>query len=328
MEKKGLKKGIQYVLFFGIGIILFVATLLTKSRGLSEENINIYLEAIELQEQMKQLGFSSFSLQDYKVAFYDGESDYVIGKDEGGFSIKKRKPVLDAFVCTAWETDGTYEVLCPVVEKFQNMVELLSASSMLEAAKEEGELSLEETYSKENHVATLWHEGFHCYQMTYFEKEVERLAKNMEKENLILEEVDQNPKVVDLYEKVLSLLEQAVKANNIDTVKDLVLQYKELEEERKSLLSKECQSVENYYTVLEGSARYVEYQAYEALLSSEEAKKEYVDTISAYGAGSEKYYKIGMAQCMILDKLEPEWGKGYDFSRSFLELIEEKLDLP
>ncbi|MDE6516624.1 MAG: hypothetical protein K2L18_02080, partial [Acetatifactor sp.] len=53
----------------------------------------------------------------------------------------------------------------------------------------------------------------------------------------------------------------------------------------------------------------------------------YLDSISEYGGGSAKYYRTGMAQCMILDRLNPGWKEGFDLSEPLIDLIYRELGL-
>ena len=53
----------------------------------------------------------------------------------------------------------------------------------------------------------------------------------------------------------------------------------------------------------------------------------YIDAIGEYGGGSGKYYKQGMAMCMILDTIDPEWKQSYDFSEPLINLIYAELEI-
>ena len=46
-----------------------------------------------------------------------------------------------------------------------------------------------------------------------------------------------------------------------------------------------------------------------------------------YVTGNGKYYKRGMAQALLLDKLDADWKSDYDFSVPMIELIYENLGL-
>lgn len=318
-----------------IGIVLIVLTIFTNQTGLREENIEVYKGAMNLQKKAEGFGFRDFSIEDYPVAFYDGTYDYVVTNTKEGYEIKRRQPVLSTFAATAWEVDGKYQVLCPTVEKFQGMMELFTTPGTMMTMEEEETTELtEEAYSAQDQIATLWHEAFHCYQFSYYAQNIESFLvksdisqNNTEETNLLMEEIEQNEEVISFYEKELKLLEKAANTEQIDTLKDIVLEYKLLDDSRKQLLSDECIALETCYTVLEGSAHYVEYKAYGEVTSKEEAEEHFLHSISKYQAGNSKYYEIGMAQCIILDKINPEWKKNYDFSKEFSQIIYEEMGL-
>ncbi|MDE5863557.1 MAG: hypothetical protein K2H34_04335, partial [Lachnospiraceae bacterium] len=100
-----MKKRLAIVL---IGIILVVSVVLTGNYGLSDSDKKCYESAVELQENIDEIGFKDFKLNDYPVAFCDGKRDYVITPSGNSYSIQKRKPVLDTFVATAFEVEGHY----------------------------------------------------------------------------------------------------------------------------------------------------------------------------------------------------------------------------
>ncbi|MGN1303604.1 MAG: hypothetical protein ACI4YB_01085, partial [Oscillospiraceae bacterium] len=74
------------------------------------------------------------------------------------------------------------------------------------------------------------------------------------------------------------------------------------------------------------TACYVEACVYKAQLPDKFAE-EYIDNIGEYRKGSSKYYRAGMAQCMILDKLNAEWKNDYDFSEPLTDIIYRELEI-
>ena len=92
------------------------------------------------------------------------------------------------------------------------------------------------------------------------------------------------------------------------------------------MLSDEVNALEEYYTRVEGTACYIEACVYKSLLP-DSFENNYIETISEYGGGSGKYYKTGMAMCMILDTVNPEWKNGYDFSEPLINLIYTELEI-
>lgn len=334
------------IAYGAVGVILLFTTIFTGRTGLGEENIEIYKKALELQSKMEGTGFENFRLEDYTVAFYDGKNDYVIVNSDTEITTQKREPVMDTLVATAWETDGEYQVLCPTVEKLQGLVNMLMPAAQVQTTPEDTDsANTDNAYTQESHVATIWHEAFHCYQLTNYEQGIEKLigaedreTANVADTNLIVTEVDGNEQVVNLYKKEIALLEKAINEDDLDVVKEIILEYKQLDEERKEFLSSECQLAEAYYTVMEGTAYYVEKLAYANLQQPEKqddrTNKNVVWDINQtsandiklepYTKGTNKYYNIGRAQCLILDKLSPDWKADYDFSRELIELIYEE----
>ena len=324
------------IIYMGIGIGLLAATLLTGQYGLSEEDIATYMEAVELQEEMEKVGFPEFHLTDYPVAFFDGNYDYVITANEELYDIQRRQPVVDTFVGTAYPVDDHYEVLMPTLEKFQDMIGILSSGQQAEALSNGDETALESVeYGKKEQIAVMWHEVFHCYQSTYYMEEIENLLQGHDfsegdlgdGEGMIVEEVDGNAQVQAYLEQELKLLEQAAVCEDIDTLKGLILEYKELEQKRQALLEERVLVLEEYYKTLEGSAYYVEGCVYRNLYSEAEFQAEYVDNIDEYSNGSGKYYAMGMAECMIMDKLDENWKMEYDYSEELIETIYESLGI-
>lgn len=291
------------------GIALAAGVIATGTYGLSEENIEIYEHAVSMNENF---GFGGFALTDYPVSFYDGDRDYVIEWENGEYSITKRNAVMDFIVATAYPVDGHYEVLTPTVEKMSSLLGLLSRG--------EGD------YGADDHVATLWHEAFHCYQLTNYLENIERIPLVAVDESLIAEYADKNEKAVSLYKQKSELLEKAAVNDDVDKIRDYIVEYKKLDDERKALLSDEVNSVEDYYIRVEGTACYIE-ACVSRKLQPDGFESSYIDTVSEYGGGSGKYYKTGMAMCMILDTVNPEWKNSYDFSQPLTELIYTELEI-
>lgn len=292
------------------GIALVIGVIVTGTYGLSKEDLVIYQRAVALEEEGGNIGFAGFALTDYPVAFYDGDQDYVLVWEGDGYSIEKRKAVINFIAATAYPVDDHYEVLTPTIQKMSSLLNMMSMGGM--------------EYGAEEHIATLWHEAFHCYQCTFFPDSINAICPAGVDEGIIAGEADTNPAAVSLFRQQAQLLEEAVKAQDVDKIKECIVKYKELDEERKMLLPGEVIALEDYYTRVEGTARYVEACVYKMLVP-EQFDSAYLDVISEYGGGSTKYYQVGMAQCMILDTLDPDWKNGFDFSKPVIDLIYAKL---
>lgn len=303
-----MRKGIIIL----IGIALVAGVIATGTYGLSKEDLAICQQAAAIEEGDSNLGFEGFSLTDYPVAFYDGDRDYVITWEEDGYSVKRRKAAVNFIVATAYPVDDHYEVLTPTIKKMSSLLGMMSAGGM--------------EYGTEEHIATIWHEAFHCYQLTHFPENIEAICQDEIDENIIAGEIDTDPQAVALFRQQAQLLEDAVKTDDIDKIRECIVKYRELDEERKQVLSQEVTALEDYYTRVEGSACYVEACIYK-MLAPDSFDSQYLDPVSEYVDGSAKYYHTGMAQCMILDGLNPEWKKGFDFSEPVIELIYKELGL-
>ncbi|MBD5528229.1 MAG: hypothetical protein HDR02_07445 [Lachnospiraceae bacterium] len=308
MKEVTMKKGIIIL----IGIALVIGVVATGTYGLSQEDLAIYQQAVELEESGSNMGFEGFALTDYPVAFYDGDRDYVVTWEGDGYSVKKRRAVINFIAATAYPVDDHYEVLTPTIQKMSSLMGIMSAGGM--------------GYGVEEHTATIWHEAFHCYQATYFPENMDVICSGEIDEGIIAGEADTNPQAVSLFQQQARLLEEAVKVEDVDRIRECIVRYKELDEERMLLLSKEVIALEDYYTRVEGTACYIEACIYKMLLP-EQLDGRYLDGISEYSGGSSKYYRTGMAQCMILDRLNPNWKVGFDFSESVIDLIYRELGL-
>ncbi|MGL6200345.1 MAG: hypothetical protein ACRC3H_15550 [Lachnospiraceae bacterium] len=304
------------ILYGALGLILLAGTILTGSYGLSAENKSIYEEAVDLQDQVDAIGFEGFRLADYKVRFFDGDVDYVIS----GNAIKKEDAALTTFVGTAYEVDGEYQVILPTIERFSDMFKLLGSAESLA----EGNVNFDESeYGSKEHIATLWHEATHAYQLTKYEDEITGVLKDNsgDIQDIIVSSVDGNQNVVELYKKQMELLNKAYDAENLTEKQAYIADYLDLEHERRTLLSEEACAAEDYYEVAEGTARYIESQVY-CFLEGNDAFEEAYTGQTEYENGSGKYYTSGMMKCYLLDELDPDWKTSYDFSVNLTELLE------
>lgn len=243
-----MKKGIIIL----IGIALVIGVVATGTYGLSQEDLAIYQQAVELEESGSNMGFEGFALTDYPVAFYDGDQDYVVTWEGDGYSVKKRRAVINFIAATAYPVDDHYEILTPTIQKMSSLMGIMSAGGM--------------GYGVEEHTATIWHEAFHCYQATYFPESMDMICSGEIDEGIIAGEADTNPQAVSLFQQQAQLLEEAVKVEDVDRIRECIVRYKELDEERMLLLSKEVIALEDYYTRVEGTACYIEACIYRMLL--------------------------------------------------------------
>lgn len=303
----------KYLITTAIGIGLLAGTLLTASTGLAEEDLACYEQAVSLQSRMDGGGFPGFLLTDYPVAFCDGKHDYVLVSNGMGYDVIKRPPVMETMAATAWEVDGHYEVIAPTKALMEHLITLMGGS-----------------YDTNAQAAVIWHEAFHCWQLTEYADNIAALTgeHSFEEEDygesMILEQCDKNPEAIYLFEQQLDLLSDAIRTKDIDKVREDIVKYQELEAKRNAMLDDTVRGLEEYYTIVEGSAHYIEASACR-LQDEQSYQEQYIDSIPFYIEGSGKYYTLGMAQCLLLDRLDENWKTDYDFSGSLMELIYEKL---
>lgn len=340
-------------IYIGIGIVLLAGTLVTGTYGLSEADRAVYETAMEEQEYIDSLGFEDFVLSEYTVRFFDGQKDYVVVPKKDGYEIKTDKAVFDTLVGTTYEVDGEYQVIMPTLEQFSGLFGVFETVGKAEnlvsefetAEKAENPVSQSETvetgenpasetetvhetenressYTEKEQAAILCHEAFHAYQLSHY---YETIFGNVENptENLIVTEVDEQAQVKGLLKKELALLKQAVKETSREKICEKLLLLEETEEQRRELLSPDVQAQEDYYLILEGTAQYIESMVYLDIAGEEAYEELYLNSLDDYKDGNGKYYAIGMAECLLLDKLVPNWKEGYEFSVSPYTLLAE-----
>lgn len=317
--------------YFVMGAILALGSIFTGTYGLSEKNLEIYTTAVSLNETVEEMGFEDFSLTDYKVRFYDGKKDYVVQKNEDGqIYIMKEPAVLDVFAGTTMEVDGENQVLIPTYEQFTSLFDALDAAQTVSegmSGNAEGTMAFtKDSYGENSHVATIWHEAFHAWQYRNWKPEIDALMKRIQlteeesREDVIVNEVDSNQKLVKNFEEEMELLFKAYETKNMEEKKELVYKALTIEKEREQELSDSANAMEYYLDQLEGSAMYVESMVYREL-EGESAWKEYYLTEFQYENGSSKYYKRGMLKCLLLDQMMEGWQSQFSGDCSLSDLL-------
>lgn len=301
-------------IYAAVGVVLVVSVAATGTYGLSKTDREIYKTAIDLQEKMQENGFEGFVLEDKKVRFFDGSVDYVVT----GNKIEKEEAVFDTFVGTTSKVDGEYQVILPTYDNFADMFSLLGAAQSL---ADGSMLFSEDNYSTNAHVTTLWHEAFHTWQFANWEREINAQIESAgleEKDNIqeiVVNNIDSKEQLMVSFSSEMELLQEAYETEDMEEKKALTAEALKLSKERKEMLSEKEAYVEQYYEILEGTARYVEAQAY-LLLEGEEAWAETYLREFEYSNGSGKYYEMGMYKCLILDQLAPEWKADFNVTDS------------
>lgn len=311
-----------------LGIVLFLSWLWTGKREISGEDKEIYEEALGLQEQVDELGFGGVCLADYPVAMYDGEWDHVFYDGE----IKRRKPVLETFAGTAYPVENHFEVIVPTLEQFDSLMSL--------AGGVEGMVS-GSGYGAREQISTIWHEAFHAYQLTDHAVLGERITPEEMQEELEGQEDQEADETADMknsLENEMKLLKETVDmvltdtgertdatalAEYIDGIREMVLEYRECRRERMAKMSQEARDAEIRCELTEGTAYYVEYSVYGMTAGAQACQERYLENLDRYEGGRGKYYRTGLAKCLILDALAPGWRETFDFTKGLDEVLEE-----
>ncbi len=311
-----------------LGIVLFLSWLWTGKREISGEDKEIYEEALGLQEQVDELGFGGFCLADYPVAMYDGEWDHVFYDGE----IKRRKPVLETFAGTAYPVEDHFEVIVPTLEQFDSLMSL--------AGGVEGMVS-GSGYGAREQISTIWHEAFHAYQLTDHAVLGERITPEEMQEELEGQEEQEADETADMknsLENEMKLLKETVDmvltdtgertdaaalAEYTDGIREMVLEYRECRRERMAKMSQEARDAEIRCELTEGTAYYVEYSVYGMTAGAQACQERYLENLDRYEGGRGKYYRTGLAKCLILDALAPGWRETFDFTKGLDEVLEE-----
>ncbi len=327
------------------GTALLAGWILTGKTGIGSEDKAVYEAAVKLQPEVDQLGFQDFRLENYPVAMYDGKKDSVFYQGK----IEERAPVLETFAGTAYPVGDHFEVVVPTLEQMDGMMSLAGGIEGMTAGS---------GYGKEEQIATIWHEGFHAWQMSSFAilgekmtaEELTAELENMDEgttgkdageqdgeseEQILVKAVDQKADVKKAVAQEMKTLKaiadkgSALKGEEsktgIDEMKSAVLEYRKSEEQRRKGMPAEAVKAEQRCELTEGTAYYVEANILKMQEGGGEAEyqKRYLDTLGQFEGGRGKYYRTGMAKCLILDQISPDWKRQIDFSKSLDELLDE-----
>lgn len=288
-----------------VGMLLAVSVGVTGTYGLSKTDREIYDTAMNLEEQMQENGFMGFAPEDYKIRFFNGKMDYVVADGK----VTEEEAAFDTFVGTTTKIAGAYQVIIPTYDHFSGMISLLNNAQNVT----DGEMTFgDDIYSTNAHVATLWHEAFHAWQMTNWEGEVEAaytaagLLPEDDMTDIVLNEVDSKETLVVSFSGEMKLLQKAYETENVEKKKQMVADALKFADEREAEEGEKAAYAENYFEMMEGSARYIEAEAYRRLEGEEAWRQVYLGTFT-YTNGTQKYYTMGMYKCYLLDELMPEW---------------------
>ena len=293
-----MNKKIGYAAYMLVGAGLVLSGFTTMEKGLKENNRTELDRVVSDYEELGDMGFKGYCPMDYKVAFSNGEKDYVVDYKDGDYKISERKAVYEGLVGSIYQNGEEFEVVVP---EYDTWVTLQAGSGQ--------QLS-----------SVIWHESFHAYQNSYC-KLGDKIDGEMMSETDLAASVDEDAEMKRLYEKELEILSRINDEEKTCDANEIALEYISVAEERDQLLSAEENESEAFYEMMEGSAYYIESKAVCYENGEVVYKENYLDNAAEYVNGNSKYYHHGMLECMLLDQLDPEWKDSYSFDRTLDEVI-------
>lgn len=315
MKKTGL------ALYMIVGVSFVISGFVTNETGLKEENINVLERVSEEYQELGDMGFEGYCPLDYKVAFSNGEKDVVVNcasKNSGydgrlSYKTSQRPAVYEGLAASIYQNGDEYEVVVPEYDTWSTL----------------------ETLNNQTLSAVIWHEGFHAYQNTKH-KLLENLSYEVLPETELSQKIDADAQLKTLFTKELEILsgvtgytEETLDkkdteiTENTSDIRKIALEYLDVRKTRDELLDDKMKASESFYDMMEGTAYYVESKVACYENGEESYRKNYLDNASEYAEGGAKYYRRGMLECMLLDKLDPEWKASYGFDRALSDVIEE-----
>lgn len=293
MKKLGL------VVYLMAGAALVVSGFATAERGLKSNN-KMQLEKVAKDyEELGNMGFEGYCPLDYKIAFSDGEKEIVVDYNDGDYKTSEREAVYGGLVGSIYQNGDEFEVVVPEYDTWTSI-----------SAVSGQQLSY-----------VIWHESFHAYQNTYFN--VLENAGGGLSETELAAQIDTDPELKRSFTRKLEKLYEAINAENTGDIRRIAIEYIDIVRERDAMLSESQKKSEVFYEMVEGSAYYVEAGVALCENGREAYEKEYLETAGTYADGNAKYYRLGMLECMLLDKLDPDWKTSYSFDRALEEVIAE-----
>ena len=293
---KSLNKKIGYAVYGLIGAGLIVSGFTTTERGLKEDNRKEYDRVVEDYAELGDMGFDGFRPMDYKVAFSNGEKDFVIDYNDGDYEVSERKAVYEGLVGSVYQNGNEFEVVVP---EYDTWIATGSSSQL---------------------SSVIWHESFHAFQNTKYHV-LENASENGLSETELAERIDSDAEKKNMYEKELEILSQITDEEKNCDAETIALEYINVASDRDKILSDEEKVSEDFYEMVEGSAYYVEASVVRYENGEAAYQDKYINEAGNYIDGNSKYYHHGMMQCMLLDELDPQWKASYNFDKPLDEVI-------
>ena len=293
---KILNKKIGYTVYGLIGAGLILSGFTTTERGLKGDDRKEYDRVVEDYTELGDMGFDGFRPMDYKVAFSNGEKDFVIDYNDGDYEVSERKAVYEGLVGSIYQNGNEFEVVVP---EYDTWIATGSSSQL---------------------SSVIWHESFHAFQNTKYHV-LENASENGLSETELAERIDSDAEKKNMYEKELEILSQITDEEKNCDAETIALEYINVASDRDNILSDEEKVSEDFYEMVEGSAYYVEASVVRYENGEAAYQDKYINEAGNYIDGNSKYYHHGMLQCMLLDELDPQWKASYNFDKPLDEVI-------
>ena len=293
---KSLNKKIGYAVYGLIGAGLILTGFTTTERGLKGDDRKEYDRVVEDYAELGDMGFDGFRPMDYKVAFSNGEKDFVVDYNDGDYKVTDRKAVYEGLVGSIYQNGNEFEVVVP---EYDTWIATGSSSQL---------------------SSVIWHESFHAFQNTKYHV-LENASENGLSETELAERIDSDAEKKNMYEKELEILSQITDEEKNGDAETIALEYINVASDRDNILSAEEKVSEDFYEMVEGSAYYVEASVVRYENGEAAYQDKYINEAGNYIDGNSKYYHHGMMQCMLLDELDPQWKASYNFDKPLDEVI-------
>lgn len=320
----------KFIIVYGlIGTILVILLICFSSAELPEINQTLYSKAYQLSNNVEEEIWPGYSFNSYPVAIRKRNTEYVFQADK----YIKRKAVLPIIAATAYKHEGEINIFMPSKADMDSLGQI--AEGLSESQEQffiTGFTIDKKGISDNRYVVFLFHEGLHAYQLEYFEDNLfDSLSDSSDENAEVLQLVDTDTTIKSLYVRENEALADLVQLRDKGELKGKISRYLTIREERMQAFQQKygdektnlLKVLEDYYEKVEGTARYTEAQAAK-LLRDDDLYREYIQSLQVNMDGKEKYYRSGMAMCLIFDELSVAW-KEEVFSKpeSMFELLAE-----
>lgn len=270
------------IIYFLIGALLLGGIFQTKIETIDNETLALIERSIDIDSE-NQL-WPGYSLNDYPLDVNYGKVEY---KYIDG-NISEQNPSVGVLALSAYPEESGPVIKVLPMSMVRTYVDPIGTSS-----KEERE---------EIYISILFHEGFHCFQMDNgldIDLEFEDVSNSEEFVN-ILNKLDNDEKYQKLWikegEDLVDYLQNDNKDQWVNSYNERIRYLKEFLRDDYHFYMEN----ENFYELIEGTARYVE----DKILEEIRGKFIETDFDGTYYKGTGKFYTTGRLKCLILDKGE------------------------